>query len=1419
MTIKKKLAAIFAAAGSFALIAASTPFVMDAAAKSTYGDAFIYTQEEPMKYKTSYSVPSISEDKGLLLYAYGSGARAEFKGGFSGAFETEAAVLSEEGKTGDLTDYSLIFTDKQTGKSFSVCVNVGRNGTSVSVQVNGERGGIVYYSDGNPYGYTALYNKEGQYTEFENGGTTKLRFDPVTKQIKAATNGGAYRLVWDLSQEINDGKRLSHELSAFNEYTVDVQFDNVKSNGKGQLLVYTFGDYKLGTQYVESKPNIFVQLTAKAIVGEEYTAPTASVSDLIAGTLDSKDVTLTVYNERGEKMNADGAYTFVPERAGDYFLYYTYGEGDTFASAYYLVEALAADEVHAEFTYDEGWTDGLTVGRYTNVYIPSATVTSEISYGGGAETATVTVKKDGEAVENYENVSGGFEYLFDEVGEYEIVYGVPSLGERVRESYFVTVSDSVVGVQLAEIEQIKALDDSLEITPAKFFFDGKEEIADVSLLYPSGRVQEGREFVLDELGVYTVEHKWSGGTTEQSFTVMELYSNMFTEGSGNAVSYQELTANNTVTGQMFTLTNNTQVVYDKVIDLSDNTFDDTISDRTQNAPLVEWIVQPNEIGKADMTALYVTFTDVYDPENYISVRVKYMDYNPEITLLRTRATGQNWLAYHYEFMTGDVLIHNATSHEDGGLVSSANFTQEITSRELVKNSMKIYYDDDAKSIYAQSWQTRSGDGTKEVPFLLRDYSTQDKYLSGGDKPWRGWTTGEVRMTMYAVGVSSTANVMLMTLDGEDLSKQYIPDNAAPIVSVSGVDENVLPNAEVNRPYKIFDFSARDLYSEVVKEETSVYFGEQNVAIVDGAFTPNQIGVYTVVYKAYDAYGNAAEKWLEVTAVDDTSAPEVVLLEQMKDRAVIGEKVYLPEFYGVGGVGGITTAVEVTCGGERVPIEFGAFVCEKEGTYAVKFTATDYIGNEGKQILRIRNVAVGEQPVFDENSLVFPVTLIDGDPFEFPTYVAKSSTGVGEYEDVAAKIEVTDGAGTRTLDSNIYTPVYSDEVQNATIRMIFAKDGKETAVERTLPIKKIENRVSQYLTQFYDYNNGDVSATSEGIFFTAQENADMRFSFVRKISTEHLYFRLNPKADAREYEEIVITLRDSVHANEVVELTVVYDNGEYFASVHGGDKRGFDVDDDGKMKITYDRDTHQLLDTYNRLMATIKTYVNGSEFEGFSSGYVYLDVAVKGVRGAASVGISSIANQDMNNGRQDSKPPIISIQGYLSGSFAPGTRIVIPAATTYDVLSNIKEVTVCVRFEGAIVMDEVSATQEHTYVLGEEYGEYEIEYFAQDVNGKKMSLSRYVVAYDDQKPTLTFNGEVAETAKVGSTISLPSYSVQDNGDLSKVKVEIYCLSSDGLINDVKGSSVRFTRKGKHTIYYHIQDENGNVTFYAFNVVVE
>lgn len=1422
MTKKKIIGTLLASACGLIAVAVGTPALLNAMAKSSYGDAFVYEQTTPIKYKAAYCQPSVSSEKGMLFYAYDSGAKAEFKGAVSGVFETNLAALAEEGKAPDLAEYSLLFTDKATGKSFSIGVSVGKEDSNVFVNVDGNKAGIVYYysqwSAPAPYGYTGLYNNEGVYTKLSSG-VMSLMFDPATLQVKAADASGVYQLVWDFSQEYNDGKQLQHSLSSFEEYSVSVVFDDVKKNGKGELLVYSFGGYDFGTQYVESKPSVKASIRSKAIVGEQYEAPKASVSDLIKGELSSDDVVLKIYNEDGDVVNVNNAYSFVPETAGEYFLYYTYGKGENLASAYYCIEAIDKSEIVSTFTYEETIASEQEIGRYAQLYIPAASVNTTLSHRGFAEDAVVTVLKDSIAVDGYTEKAGGFVYTFEEEGEYTIVYSVPFYGELVKEKKKVIVSADKVGVLMEEIEEIKTLGDTLTVQAAKIYFGGKEETATVSVVYPSGKVVENTSAVLDELGNYTVEHHWSGGVEIQQFTVMELYENMFTPGTGNAISYQTMTANNTVTGQMLTLTNNTQVVYDKVIDLSDNTFDDTISDRTQNEPLVEFIVQPNEIGKADMTALYVTFTDVYDPENYISVRIKYMDYNPAITLLRTRATGQNWLAYHYEFNSGDVLIHNATSHEDGGLVSSANFTQEIASRDFVKNSMKLYYDDEALSIYAQSWQTVSGDGKKEIPFLLRDYSTTDQFLSGGDKPWRGWTTGEVRMTMYAVGVSSTANVMLMKLDGEDLTNPYVPDDAAPIITFSDLDEANVPKAEVDSPYKLFNAEWRDLYSKVVKEDVTVYFGDKQVSIENGAFVPDQTGTYTVVYTASDSYGNTTRKEIEVEAISVADKPIITVLEQLPEAAVVGQRVYIPAFVGEGGVGGITTSVQVTCGGEPIEVTYGSFICSKEGTYTIKLMATDYIGSESSEILRIRNVKLGDKPVFDEASIVLPQTFIEGDTYTFPIYQADYYTSVGVSEKITAKIEVTDANGTKVLDGRLYTPKASDTVSEAKIRYIFAKGDKQTVVEKSLPIKVVKNKVAQYLTQYYVYENADISAVKEGIFFTAQEGVEaMKFAFARPIAANQLFFRLAIDESKAQYDSFNLIFKDSADATQIVVMKIEAFDGEYRATINGKVCRFFSVGDDGEMEISYDLASHTFTDIFDRKIGEVTTYANGKAFAGFGSGYVYVEVEVNGIYGGASVGMASIANQIMNNNRQDSSNPIITINGYLSGSFAPGTQIVIPTATAYDVLGYVGDVKVRVTKNGQVVKEETSATTEQTYILGSGYGEYAIEYTVTDGNGRTATLTRYVVAYDETKPSLTFKGNVPQTAELGSSITLPTYEISDNGNKDNVKVEIYVMSPSGLFGEVKNNQVTFTRAGKYVIYYQVQDENGNVAFYAFNVTV-
>lgn len=1421
MIKKKKIVTILASIGGFILATAGIATALKANAQSSYSDAFIYGQEAQMKYKSVYTDVRVSNEKGMLFYAYDSGAKADFKGVMSDTFETNLAVLTEGGMTADLVNYSLLFTDKATGDCFSIGVSTGKEESNVYVQVNGEKAGIVYYysqwAEPKPYGYTGLYNNENVYTVIPSN-LLSLRFNPQTMKVEAADESGVYYLVWDFSQEYNDGKKIEHNMRSFGSYSVSVVFDEVKKNGKGELLVYSFGGHKFGTQYVDSKPNVSATIISKAIVGEIYEVPKASVSDLLLGEISSADVQLTVYNEIGEIINTNNAYNFTPEQKGEYFLYYTYGEGENMASAYYCVEAIEESDVSYSFTYERTLQNEQTIGRYTRLYIPSSNVSTTLSHMGGSEQASVTILKDSVEVEGYKAVDGGFEYIFGEEGVYTLLYSVPEYGDKVKETKTVVVSAEQVGILMEEVEEVLPLGKTIDVNPAKIYFNGEEETAEVSIVYPSGKTVNALQAELDEVGDYTIKHTWNGGVETQTFTVMQLYENIFTPGKGNSVSYQTMTANNQVTGQMLTLTNNVQVVYDKVIDLSDNTFDDTISDRTQNEPLLEFIVQPNEIGKADMTALYVTFTDIYDPENYISVRIKYMDYNPAITLLRTRATGQNWLAYHYEFMTGDVLIHNATSHEDGGLVSSANFTQTIDSRHFLDNSMKLYYDDKALSIYAQSWQTVSGDGTKEIPFLLRDYSTTDQFLSGGDKPWRGWTTGEVRMTMYAVGVSSTANVMLMKIDGEDLSNPYVPDTAAPIISFPNLsDENNPPKAEVDTPYKLFDAEWRDLYSSVVKENVAVYFGNNLIDIVDGAFTPNQIGTYSVVYTAWDSYGNATQKTMLVEAISLAEKPTITLLEELTQNAVVGQRVYLPKFIGEGGVGGITTSVQVTCGGEPIDVEYGSFICDREGTYTIRLIATDYIGSEGIQTLRIRNVAISDKPVFDEKGIVLPQTFIQGDTYTFPNYQADYYTSVNNSEKIAVKIEVTDANGTNVIHGK-YTPKASDTINEAKIRYIFAKGDKETVIERTVPIKVIQNKVAQYLTQYYTYQKAEISAVKEGIFFTATNDAkDMKFAFIRPIAENQLFFRLVVDKEKANYHSMNVIFKDSVNVNQVVIITIEAVGGEYKATI-GGISKYFSVEDNGEMEFSYDMSTHTFTDVFDRKMGVIETYENGAMFEGFTSGYVYIEVEVNEIYGESSVGIASIANQVMNNNRQDAANPIISINGYLSGSFAPGTAIIIPTAKAYDVLGYVGDVQVTVLFNGQIVQAPALATQQHTYILGEQYGEYAIEYTVQDTNGRVATLTRYVVAYDETKPTLQFNGSIAATAKLGSKITLPSYTVFDNGKTENVKVEIYVMSPNGLISDVKNNTISFTRAGKYVIYYQVQDENGNVAFYSFDISV-
>ena len=141
----------------------------------------------------------------------------------------------------------------------------------------------------------------------------------------------------------------------------------------------------------------------------------------------------------------------------------------------------------------------------------------------------------------------------------------------------------------------------------------------------------------------------------------------------------------------------------------------------------------------------------------------------------------------------------------------------------------------------------------------------------------------------------------------------------------------------------------------------------------------------------------------------------------------------------------------------------------------------------------------------------------------------------------------------------------------------------------------------------------------------------------------------------------------------------------------------------------------------------------------------------------------------------------------------------------------------VRTEEGETLLSTTADRENVFIP-QDYGTYAVVYTVTDASGNKISVSTSLIVIDDVKPTLTFNGEIAETAVWGSTMQLPTYIVNDNGDLTKVTVKVYVCAPDGIMTLVKDGKVTFTRKGQYTIYYFVLDENNNPTNYTFYVQV-
>lgn len=1398
--IKKKfltLALSLALCGSaIAGIITATSGHNSARAEYSYADAFEFSDgEAKMKYKTAVNG---GDRTGLLFYSYAKGATAKFKSGLAGDFEAEFALLAD-GASPDLKTVSFIFDEMQGDKSFKVTLNYGENG-NCNVEYGGEKAGVVYASDGKAYNYTALYNRDGKYTEFSPKGTTKIKFDYAGKKVYVAGNGGSQTLVWDFTQKTMDGKTLVNDVSDMGAYNVSVCFDDVKTGGKAQLLAYKFGGITLDKATVDGVWVLSADYKVKALVGEPYALATPRLKDALTNEeKDASTVKTVVYNESDEVLTVTNG-KFIPEDEGKYFIWYSVNDGAQ--TAYYMIDAVNRGDIKTEYAADKSIV-GSVFGVNAVVYVPKMTVKSNYSLVDATKYAVVTVKFNGEAVSGYENVSGGFDYSLSKAGEYEFCYSVPEFNGSFGKTLKVTADTATVAKVIEDIPSAIEVGETVDIVPAKIYLNGTEEVAETYIIDPLGNETKGNSFVAQTLGTYKVEHRWSGGVERFEVEAKNKYSDLFTVGKNSSVSYGTMAGNNAVKGQLLRLANNSKVTYNKVIDLAAINFNDTLENRLLNKPLIEFIAQPNTAGRADLSGLYIVLADKYDEENAITIRLKYMDYNPDNMRVRVKAKGQGYAGYYYDGY-GNIEVHNAQSHEDGGFIVQSSFVQNVLAgHDMLDDSVKLYYNQDETTLYAEPW-----DWSKPVmkTWAVRRFGSADRFYGCGDAPWRGFKTGEVYMSIYAMGVESTADIMVTKIGGESVDDSFVSDKVAPTITVDA-DENAVPFGQVEKAYKLFDYSVNDAYSAVAEKGVKVTFNGNEVAVTNNGFVPKAAGEYIITYYGKDAYGNVAEKSFKVTVKQKLDAPEITIGEGLPTTAFVGQKIALPEFSAKGA--GVKTSAEVYCNGEKIK-SADSFICAEEGVYMVKFIATPHVG-EAKAITKYITVSYGENPVFDDTQIVLPAAFIDGEEYTFGEYNAYIYTENGK-KTVKAEITVTDGNGEKKING-AYTPKVPENGGNAKIEFAFDVNGNRTVVEKSVPVKKISQKLG-FLKEYFVSENGEITVSDKGVIAGFDGSADKNsLAFIRAVDEEKFSVNLVVKTDKTGYKSFIFNLRSATDSNKHVKYFVENRNGAYYGSVDGKNYVLINLNDNDELVVAYSPSKKAIVDCYNSVIAQIGKNADGSAFDGFG-GKIYFDVELQGITSASAIGVSVIANQGFNNNRSDKNAPYILLSGGLSGNYVTGDKVIIPAARAYDVLTPSATVTLTVSVAGKVLESNVSCSEEREYVLTE-LGEYEFAYTSKDARNNPATTKLYLSVSDLTKPALTFSGNMPETVKKGETVTLPSYTTSKDG----LTVKVYYSAPDSLMRDVKDGKITFNRAGNYKVYYVVDDGNGNFAYYSFTVTAK
>lgn len=959
---------------------------------------------------------------------------------------------------------------------------------------------------------------------------------------------------------------------------------------------------------------------------------------------------------------------------------------------------------------------------------------------------------------------------------------------------------------------------------------------DSKLIFPSGDIFSGKTAYLSEVGEYQLLYSDENGYSKNyTFEVVNKMSGLFSYGSGisakNDASIPEYMPNfdgEIKKGVEFTMEvgGTNYITYNKVLDLNKCNFS-KFAAQDNSTSFVEFLFTPEEQGTKEINCFQVILTDIYDPTNYLTIEMLAGDIQsiyPEV--FYAKASPKN-LYRPIGLMSG------FETYGAGRSISVPMNGQENT--ELGKNySAKLFFDVNNTELWGGGVYYRRVEGVNpDGSLIVGEGVDNEKIMDAFDNPdvvglnnvWNGFTTGEVylsfRVKDYAL---SKASFTVLSIGGKTFADNYVEIgeiNYIPKTNQFDLNTDYLVAGE-GYSYKPFDMIVTsENYGILDDVSVAVYYGEDKARLLpiqDGRFAVKNAGKYILEYTAKSPLGKHVHE-IVLTAKSAYEAKDILTYaksDKIVKTAKYGETVYLFDGVGAGGIGATKVSYEVICNDKAVSIDYSSktpkFKIDEMSDYKVKITYSDEIG--GKVVVEhIINTSYDSIPRFEIP--VLPDVYVSGSTYFFQTpeayYWGENGNELVNMEVLVNNVDVSNGYKV----TGDFTLTYKASLQN----------NKNIVNEQSISCKAITvTEGENYFTSYFTQNGATLISEEEGLSFKTDSNEN-KLKFNRVIKDDLLSTTLFVDGSMSNFEGVEIILTDARNSNQkyVCSFRNMFVAGKTYVGFFDGSQfvtfvdTAFDGTSANPFGIIYDKKNFTLSGYLNDSYGKMRYYTNGEKFEGFESGYVFVEYRIFGVNADSEVLIKGISNQVFKSTITTDKiqPQVIYSESLSTSSIGVfGKVFTAPSAISFDVLSDVTACSLKVYKPGSTNPLYDGEAIGYEFKL-DTMGNYRLVYECKDGKNNSYKFTYYILCVEDVKPTIKLDNIITKT-DVNTVYRLASATMTDN-----VKVTASCkyILDNYRAILVDGDTYTFTRKGIYTIVYYAVDDCNNYAMVSYKVEVK